>query len=92
MAIFENQSLLNILLDTSYDISSATSAKILYKKPSGTEGEWIGAVSDTTKILYDVQDGDLDEVGTWTLQSYVEIGGEKGYGAYTYMNVTANLD
>lgn len=92
MAIFENQSLLNIVLSTGYDISAASVAKILYKKPDGTEGEWEGVVSDTTKISYDVQDGDLDQVGTWTIQSYVEIDSKKGYGAYAYMTITSNLD
>lgn len=91
MAIFNGQSLLTIELDTSYDISAATEAKILYQKPDGTTGEFVGVVSDTTKVSYTVDTGDIDQVGTWHMQAYVEIGGLIGYGAKTYVTVESVL-
>ena len=92
MAIHVNQSLLTIKLDTVFDISAATSLKILYKKPDETTGEWIGYLSGTTLVAYDVLDGDLDQAGTWQLQSYVVVGGDKGYGEVVYWTIDENLD
>lgn len=92
MAIFQGQSLLTIELETSYDISSATTAKILFQKPDGTTGEFEGVVSDTTKVAYTTETGDLDQAGTWHMQAYVEIDGLKGYGAITYVTVESNLE
>lgn len=92
MPVFKDQYLLTIELDTGYDISAATSVKILYQKPGGTKGEWVGSVSDTTKITYSVQEGDLDTAGTWILQAYAVVGSKVGYGAYAYMDVDPNLD
>ena len=92
MAIFKDQSLLTIELDTSYDISAATTVKILYQDPAKATGEWEGVVSDTTKVSYTLEDGDLDTAGTWILQAYVEIGGKKGYGGKVYLPVETNLD
>ena len=92
MAIFNGQSLLTIELDTSYDISAATSAKILFQKPDGTTGEFIAVVSDTTKVSYTVDESDIDQAGTWIMQAYVEIGGLKGYGGKAYITVEGNLE
>ena len=92
MAIFKDQGLLTIELDTGYDITSATSAKILYQKPDGTTGEFVGAASDTTKISYSLVDGDIDQAGTWIFQSFVTIGGRNGYGGKAYVAVQGNLD
>ena len=79
MAIFKNQGLLTITLECGIDVSSASSALVLYKKPSGTTGSWTGTATGTT-VVYDVEDGDLNEAGTWKVQPKVTIGGEDGYG------------
>lgn len=92
MAIFKNHDLLTIELDTGYNISSASEVKILYQKPNATKGEWVGTVTENTKISYAVQADDLDMAGTWVLQSYAVIGGKKGYGAFAYMDVQENID
>jgi len=91
MSIFNGQSLLTIELDTSYDISAATSAKILYKKPDGTTGEFVGVVSDTTKVSYTVDVGDIDQDGTWVMQALVVIGGLSGYGNKAFVTVESSL-
>jgi hypothetical protein len=92
MGIFKDQSLLTIELETNYDISAATEAKILYTKPDGTNGEFVGGVSSTTKVSYTVEAGDLDQAGTWIMQAYVLIGGKIGYGGKVYVSVEPNLD
>jgi hypothetical protein len=88
MAIFQNQSLLTIELDTEIDISSATTTDIYYEKPDGTTtGTWTGSVGDTTKVTYDVGVSDFDTVGTWRLQAFVTIAGESAYGKVVRVEV-----
>lgn len=79
MSVFKTQSLLTIRLDTLTDLSSATTKKILYKKPSGATGEWT-ATADSQTLVYEVQAGDIDEAGTWEFQSSIVVGGRTGLG------------
>ena len=64
--IFKNQSSLKIELTTSVGLGGA-SAKIKYRKPSGTEGEWSATITDSTDgvIEYDLVNGEIDEAGIW---------------------------
>jgi hypothetical protein len=81
MSVFKKQTLLTINAETNYDdLASASVTRILYTKPNGrTTGFWDATVSGTT-LVYNVQEGDLDVDGTWSFQSYIEVGGLKGYG------------
>ena len=90
MAIFKNQNLLTLTLQTGIDVSGASSALVLYKKPSGSTGTWTATVSGND-VVYDVQAGDLDEVGTWQIQPKVIVGGEDGYGDIKQMIVSATI-
>ena len=90
MAIFKNQDLLTLTLQTGIDVSSASAAVVLYKKPSGTTGSWTATVSGNN-VIYDVQPGDLDESGSWSIQPKVTIGGEIGYGDIKPMLVLDTL-
>lgn len=79
---------------TAVDISTATTKKIVFKKPSGTKLTYDTAfVSDGTdgKIKYNVVAGDLDEVGTYKLQSYVVISDGTFYTDITSFKVYRNL-
>ena len=79
---------------TAVDISTATTKKIVFKKPSGTKLPYDTAfVSDGTdgKIKYNVVAGDLDEVGTYKLQSYVVISDGTFYTDITSFKVYRNL-
>lgn len=60
-----------LLVDTCVDITLATSAKLKVRKPDGTLVEWAGAVYDTTKIRYATVTNDLDQAGSYRIQSYV---------------------
>lgn len=71
--IFENQSALEIRLDTEIDISGCTAMKIKYKKPSGTEGEWTATAYDTTTVKYSFTGTELDEDGIWIFWPYVTM-------------------
>lgn len=88
MSIYKNQSAFDIVLDTSIDLSSADSVSVHYQKPSGTDGVWTGSVSETTKILYAVQAGDIDETGRWELQAVASFSGRLAYGRRTHMRVS----
>jgi hypothetical protein len=91
MAIFNTQDLIDIVLDTGQDLVSATVTNIKYIKPDGTTGTWTGAAYDSTKVKYEVQPGDLDDIGLWTLQAIVTIGGRTGYGDLVKMQVDEKL-
>ena len=81
MSLFKTQSLFSIVAKTHYDdLASAEVTRILYKKPGGTEGYWEASVSGTN-LIYNVSNGDIDVVGQWTFQAYIELGGLKGYGS-----------
>ena len=92
MAIFKNQGLLTIELDTLYDLSNTTSTKILYQKPDGTTGEWSAATSETTKVTVSLEDDYLDQAGTWIFQAYAVEGGRTAYGQKAYVTIEPNLD
>lgn len=79
MSNFITSGIITLRLDTQIDISAATVKKILYKKPSGVTGGW-DATADGTALIYDINNTDIDIPGVWQFQTYVEIGGNKGFG------------
>lgn len=78
--MWKDQSYTTITLDTGIDISTASSAKIIYRKPDGTTGAWTGSVVETTKVRYVTEDGDIDQGGLWKFQAYAVIDGDEAYG------------
>lgn len=73
--VFTGQSLLAIRLDTKYSgLASADVTQILYTKPNGDKGRWDAVVSGT-KIVYNVQAGDIDQAGDWKVEAYFEVSG-----------------
>jgi hypothetical protein len=76
MTIYQNDTDVVFRLDTgTTNLESATSIKILVQKPSGTEDEWTATrYGTTTYITYTSVSGDLDEIGDYKLQSYIEWG------------------
>lgn len=89
--LHKDQSYFSISLDTGISLGSASETKILYQKPvSGTKGEWTATV-DGTSLNYAVQNGDIDEIGNWKVQSYAVIGGRKAYGEVRTIYFDRNL-
>jgi len=74
-----------ITVNVTSDITGGTVFKIYYRKPDGTTGFWTaGKETNNTSISYTTTLAtDLDQVGIWILQSWVEVGGWKGYGEVT---------
>lgn len=67
-------------VDCGVDIRGATVTNLLVTKPGGTIVTWTASIYGTNKLRYTIQEGDLDEDGTYALQSYIEISGWKGRG------------
>lgn len=79
--LFKEQSLLELSAPTGLDdLNMASVTEIHYRKPSGAKGAWTATI-DGTNLIYDLQNGDIDEPGKWIFQAYVVNGGLKGYGA-----------
>lgn len=91
--IFKDQDLLLIELDTGYNgLATATEIKILFQKPDETKGFWTAThVPATNKIKYDVQEGDLDQEGPWSIQAYFKVSGREAFGTIVKFNIKANL-
>lgn len=64
---------IRLILETYGDLAGVTEAKILYKKPDRTTGEWIATISGTT-VFYDVV-GDTLTAGRWYFQASVQYTG-----------------
>lgn len=77
------------------DLSAATLKQILFKKPSGTLLTKTASFSTdgTDGILtYTTIAGDLDEVGTWKIQAYLEFASGSYHTEYTSFKVERNLE
>lgn len=90
MSVYKTQSLLTINLATGMDLSGASVTRILYKKPNGIKSYWTATVSGQN-LQYVVSNGDIDVEGTWQFQSYIEVGGKKGYGLVAKQVFEPNL-
>ena len=62
-----------IIVDTCSDITTATVVSLRVKKPDATLHTWTGAVYEVTNIRYFVVADDFDQIGYYTIQSYVEM-------------------
>jgi hypothetical protein len=79
--IFKNQTALDLTLDTTIDLTTATDVWMKYKKPDGTIGIWDATIDDPVTdgiIRYIIQSSsDLDQLGEWTRWAYIEINSTK---------------
>ncbi len=92
--IYKNDIGTKIILDAGCNISTATVWKILYSKPGATrvKGEWTATAEGTDSVSYTTKAGDLDAVGKWHIQLYIESAAWKGYGEMVDFEVLDNLD
>lgn len=76
MTVYVDEIGTEIRLETDVDLSSATMLKIVGLKPSGEAIAWNATLypSDTTQLYYVTLSGDLDEVGVYPIQAYIEWG------------------
>ena len=71
---------LTIIVDIGQDITTAGSYSLKVRKPGGTEVSWAASIYNTNYLKYVTETDDLDEAGTYYLQSYIEIDQWKGRG------------
>ena len=71
--IFRGQSALRITVRTFIDLEGITSAVIKYRKPNGSTGEFLAAVSDPANgvIFHECIEGELDASGWWVFWAFV---------------------
>ena len=80
-----------ITMDCEDDVSPSSVRKILVRKPSGLKIEWSATLEGTNFIQYTTLAGDLDEVGRWLLQAYVEMPAWSGSGEVAMLVVNRPL-
>lgn len=90
MSLFKDQTNATLRLDTKIDLTGATYAGIDYRKPGGTTGSWEGAAEGTV-VVYEVQAGDLSEVGEWQLQAKTVIDGKTAKGEIQKLSIVKPL-
>ena len=81
-----------IRCDMGSDISTATVTQIKYKKPSGTTGVWTPTAYSATELEYKFTAAELDEVGVWKIQTYVEVADFKGLGETSSFTVYGEFE
>lgn len=80
-----------ISIDVQEDISTATHMSIKFKKPDGTYGSWPAFLEGLGAVQYITVNGDLDQVGVWYLQVYIEMPSWKGHSDITSIRVRQPL-
>jgi hypothetical protein len=78
-----------ILVDCGMTITTASVTRLYMIKPDGTSEYLTATISGTDSLSYTVVAGDFDQAGTYSFNSYVEIGAWKGHGETDYLSVRA---
>jgi len=91
--IFNTQGYLSIKLDTGVNLATigATSLAIKYQKPSGATGSWSASITETTKLIYNFANSDLDETGLWKAQAFFTVSGKNAFCDIITFDVTQKL-
>jgi hypothetical protein len=80
-----------ISIDLQEDLSTYAVLIIKYKKPDETTGEWPAVLNGLGTVTYTTEYGDLDMVGTWYVQVYVEMTGWRGHSSITSFGVRQHI-
>lgn len=83
--IYKNNIGIEFRIGVGVDLTNATVTKYKVKKPSGLVVEWAATDYDATHLTYATVAGDLDEVGQYKLQAYIEIGPTTKIEGDTYL-------
>lgn len=65
-----------ITAETNTDLSGAVTPRIRFEKDDKTVGEWVATINGQD-LEYTTTETDLDVVGTWKCQAYVDQGGSR---------------
>jgi hypothetical protein len=88
--IFNGTVGLQLIVLTGQDLSSATLKALKVVKPDNTTASWVPTCPTPSngQLLYTTVSGDIDEVGDYFLQAYVEFPGSKFWGDIVKFRVT----
>ena len=90
--IYKNDIGTKIILNLGVDMSGASVRQIKYTKPGRISGNWAATLgADDKSIYYLTVDGDLDEIGRWTVQAYIESSSWTGHGESVSFQVLAHI-
>jgi hypothetical protein len=78
-----------IALECVPDVTNASVAQILVRKPDRTKATWDAELRPPHRIQRVTADGDLDQPGIWRFRPYLELPGWKGRGPTTRLEVLA---
>ncbi len=72
-------------VDAGADISDASVYRILFWKPAGASGHFVGTLSGTQLIEHQITETTiLDEKGTWKFASFIAVTGGLEYTGETF--------
>lgn len=80
---------IEILLNMQEDITGATSTVMIVTKTDGTVVSWAATISGTNFLRYVTIDGDLDQVGDYTIQPDLVLSGFNGNGGRNVLPVAS---
>jgi len=86
--LFKGQTI-TLSLDTDVDLTGYT-GYILYEKPNGVHGQWIGSISTDT-VSYSILTSDIDIAGVWKVQAKATDATHALYGKLTVMEFRTPL-
>jgi len=87
--IHNTQGYATLILETGIDLASVNAEDIVikYQKPSGARGEWEAEVFETTKVIKNFANDELDQYGLWKVQAAFSVAGKNAFGNVTNFEV-----
>jgi len=82
---------IKLILNVEEDISDATKCQIKFRKPNGVRSLWDAVKESDDSISYVIKNGDIDYIGIWKLQAYVETPEWKVHGEEVRIQVLGGL-
>jgi hypothetical protein len=77
------------------DLTVGIDPRIDYIKPSGETGSWTATIETgdiaTGEIQYITQSGDIDEIGIWTIQGFINLGAWQGSSTISTFEVKQKI-
>ncbi len=74
------------------NLVGASTPKILYQKPDGTEGFWVATIANDRYLEYQTIEDDLDQEGVWLLHAFVMFGIKEKTGNLTSVRVHSRFE
>lgn len=90
--IYEDDYGVDLVIDMSEDISSATDISFYVRKPDGTFSSWTPTIYNSNFLKYTTSEGDLSQEGRYYLQPRLTIGDWVGSGNTVVFRVFSKVE